>query len=44
MATSLTRMKSNNLLLRATDGVDIVVSMSPMKYWMRQVVLVWHKI
>jgi SAM-dependent methyltransferase len=44
MATSLTRMNSDNFLLRAMDGVDMVLSKSPMKYWMRQVVLVWQKL
>jgi ubiquinone/menaquinone biosynthesis C-methylase UbiE len=43
MATSLTRMNSNNLLLRAADAVDLVFAASPMRYWMRQVVLVWQK-
>jgi ubiquinone/menaquinone biosynthesis C-methylase UbiE len=44
MATSLTRMNNNNLLLRATDAIDLVFAKSPMKYWMRQVVLVWQKL
>jgi SAM-dependent methyltransferase len=44
MATSLTRMDSNNVFLRATDAVDLVLAASPMKYWMRQVVLVWQKL
>jgi ubiquinone/menaquinone biosynthesis C-methylase UbiE len=43
MATSLTRMHGNNLLLRVTDGIDMNLSTSPVKYWMRQVVLVWQK-
>ena len=43
MATSLTRMNSNNFLLRATDAIDLVLAMSPVKYWMRGVVLVWQK-
>jgi ubiquinone/menaquinone biosynthesis C-methylase UbiE len=44
MATSLTRMKPNNSLLRATDAIDVALATSPMKYWMRQVVLVWKKV
>jgi SAM-dependent methyltransferase len=44
MATSLTRMNPNNVLLRATDGIDLILAKSPMKYWMRQVVLVWQKV
>lgn len=43
MLTSLTTMNSNNLLLRVTDAIDQGLALSPMKYWMRQVVLVWQK-
>jgi len=43
MATSLTGMKANNVLLRATDAVDLGLAKSFMKYWMRYVVLVWQK-
>jgi SAM-dependent methyltransferase len=44
MATSLTRMKPDNLLTRAADAIDLGLAVSPMKYWMRQVVLVWQKL
>jgi SAM-dependent methyltransferase len=44
MATSLTPMNSDNLLLRAMDRIDMSLSASPLKVWMRQVVLVWHKL
>jgi len=44
MITSLTQMKNDNFLLRATDAIDQVIAKSPLKYWMRQVVLVWQKL
>ncbi len=44
MATSLTPMSSDNFLLRVTDTIDLALANSSMKYWMRQVVLVWQKL
>ncbi|MFC5864932.1 class I SAM-dependent methyltransferase [Acidicapsa dinghuensis] len=43
MLTSLTPLNADNVLLRMTDAVDQMLARSPMRYWMRQVVLVWHK-
>lgn len=43
MLTSLTPLRSDNILLRMTDGVDQMLTHTPLRYWMRQVILVWHK-
>ena len=43
MGTSMTTMDADNILLRASDAVDLVLAESFIKYWMRQVVLVWQK-
>jgi len=43
MATSMTAMDANNICLRATDAIDLIFANSYLKYWMRQVVLVWQK-
>jgi hypothetical protein len=41
--TSLTPMPANNALLRLADRLDLRIANSPLKYWMRLVLLVWHK-
>ena len=43
MLTSLTAMNADNILLRTADDIDLAWGRSPMRYWMRQVVLVWQK-
>lgn len=43
MVTSLTPLTANNTLLRWADRLDCLLAESPVKYWMRSVVLVWHK-
>lgn len=44
MLTSLTPFRSDNLLLRLAAGIDSLVAASPLKTWMRSVVLCWQKI
>lgn len=43
MLTSLTKLKPDNSLLRVTDTIDRRLARTPLKHWMRSVVLVWHK-
>ena len=43
MTTSLFLSNPNNIALRLADRVDGKLAASPMKYWMRFVVLVWEK-
>lgn len=43
MATSLIAKRPDNWLLKGTDVVDRLVASTPLKYWMRTVVLVWQK-
>jgi SAM-dependent methyltransferase len=43
MLTSLTPMGPDNILLRLADIPDRILARSPLKYWMRMAVLVWHK-
>jgi ubiquinone/menaquinone biosynthesis C-methylase UbiE len=43
MATSLTPLSADNVLLSFADRVDRMLAHTPLKYWMRQVILVWHK-
>lgn len=43
MATSLVLRSPDNVLLRAADPLDRLIARTPMKYWMRQVVLAWEK-
>jgi SAM-dependent methyltransferase len=43
MITSLTSLGKDNLALRVTDSLDRLLVRTPLKYWMRAVVLVWHK-
>jgi len=40
-ATSLLPMSSNNLVLKMCDKIDLPISRTPLKYWMRCVVLSW---
>lgn len=44
MLTSLTPLGADNILLRLTDNIDRLLTHTPLRYWMRSVVLVWHKI
>lgn len=41
--TSLCLSSPDNLLTRAADRVDRWVARTPLRYWMRQAVLVWRK-
>jgi ubiquinone/menaquinone biosynthesis C-methylase UbiE len=43
MLTSLTPLTADNVLLRLTDDIDQLLAHTPLRYWMRSVVLVWHK-
>jgi SAM-dependent methyltransferase len=43
MISSLFLKSADNWLLNAVDVVDMAVSHSPMKYWMRRVILIWKK-
>jgi SAM-dependent methyltransferase len=43
MATSLTPLSADCVLLRLADRVDRTLAHTFVKYWMRQVVLVWRK-
>jgi SAM-dependent methyltransferase len=43
MMTSLLPVRPDNLLLRAADTIDVKIARTPMKYWMRQAVLIWQK-
>jgi ubiquinone/menaquinone biosynthesis C-methylase UbiE len=43
MITSLVSQNPNNIFLRLADGLDQIFSVSVLRYWMRQVVLVWTK-
>jgi SAM-dependent methyltransferase len=43
MVTSLLPTRPDNLLLRAADAADTLIAKTPMKYWMRQAVLIWQK-
>ncbi len=44
MTTSLFLESPDNVLLRAADPIDRLLAKTPLKYWMRQVVLSWVKI
>ena len=41
--TSLTMSHPNNMLLKLSHFVDLKLATSPLRYWMRSVVLVWEK-
>lgn len=43
MMTSLAPLSADCILLRFTDHVDRKLAHTFVRYWMRQVVLVWHK-
>lgn len=43
MLTSLTKLGPDNSLLRVVDSIDRRLGQTRLKYWMRSVVLVWHK-
>jgi SAM-dependent methyltransferase len=43
MLTSLTPFAPECALLRLADHCDRIFAVTPLKYWMRQVVLVWRK-
>jgi ubiquinone/menaquinone biosynthesis C-methylase UbiE len=43
MLTSLTPLSAHSILLRSADRVDQLLARTALKYWMRQVVLVWHR-
>jgi len=43
MASSLTSLSPDNTLLHFADHIDRALAHTFVKYWMRQVVLVWHK-
>ncbi|MGA2349416.1 MAG: class I SAM-dependent methyltransferase [Terracidiphilus sp.] len=43
MLTSFTPLSPDNFLLRLTDIPDRMIAQTPLKYWMRNVVLVWLK-
>lgn len=42
MLTSLTPLRPDNLLLRIADQFDRRLARTPLKYWMRSVVLCWR--
>jgi SAM-dependent methyltransferase len=43
MATSLTPLSADSVLLQFADYIDRTLAHTFVKFWMRQVVLVWHK-
>lgn len=43
MATSLTPLRPDNWILKAADTLDQGLAATPLRYWMRSVVLVWKK-
>lgn len=43
MITSFLPLEPDNFLLRVADNVDFLLSSTPLKYWMRSVVIVWQK-
>jgi ubiquinone/menaquinone biosynthesis C-methylase UbiE len=43
MLTSLTSLSPDNVFLRLSDLPDRFLARTPLKYWMRSVVLVWKK-
>jgi SAM-dependent methyltransferase len=43
MVSSLVSKSADNVVLRATDVVDRWIARTPLRYWMRQVVLAWVK-
>jgi ubiquinone/menaquinone biosynthesis C-methylase UbiE len=43
MATSLSSLNADNYLLQVTDWADRLLARTPARYWMRSVVLVWHR-
>lgn len=43
MLTSLTSLAADNVLLRIADRADRWLAHTAVKYWMRQVILIWHK-
>jgi len=43
LATSASGLAADNVLLRLADGVDRCLARTPLKYWMRAVVLLWHR-
>jgi SAM-dependent methyltransferase len=43
MLTSLTPLHADNFLLHLADRADRGLAHTPLKYWMRQVLLVWQK-
>jgi len=44
MATSVTPLSEECMVLRAADYFDRLLAETPIKFWMRQVVLVWNKL
>ncbi len=44
MVTSQFSKNPQNFLLQVTHYIDLVISKTPMKYWMRIVALVWKKV
>ncbi len=43
MLTSLTTLTATNPLLHLADAADRCLSRTPLRYWMRAVVLIWHR-
>jgi SAM-dependent methyltransferase len=43
MLTSVSSLSPDCSLLRLTDYLDVLLARTQLKYWMRQVVLVWHR-
>lgn len=43
MATSLTPLRANNVILRAADQVDRLLALTPLRHWMRYAALCWQK-
>jgi hypothetical protein len=43
MLSSFLFKNPDNALMRGAHGLDLVVAQTPLKYWMRCVVLVWEK-
>jgi hypothetical protein len=43
MMSSIVFPNPDNALMRAADRVDRVLARTPVKYWMRSVILAWQK-
>lgn len=43
LVTSCLPLKADNFALKLADGIDVLVSKTALRFWMRSVCLVWHK-